>query len=80
MSGMKIRPVTIVLLVVAAVFVIIGIVYAVDTATHLPSFFPGHTAGATKHHYKHALAAFLVAAAALAGAWMTTSPARDSTS
>ena len=74
MKNIKIRPVTILLLVVAALFAVIGFVYIADTAAHLPAFFPGHAVHSAKHHYKHGLAAFAVALAALGGAWLTTAP------
>jgi len=80
MSNIKIRPLTIVLVVVAILCVVAGIVYFTDTAAKLPSFFPGHAAHSTKHHIKHGLAAIAVAIAALAGAWLTTAPERPSVS
>jgi hypothetical protein len=74
MPEIKIRPLTIVLLVAAAVCILIGVIYVIDTAAHLPAFFPGHEANSTHHHIKHALAFFLLGAAALVGAWFTTNP------
>jgi hypothetical protein len=79
MKNIKIRPVTVLLLVVAALFTVAGVIYIADTAAHLPSFFPGHAVHSAKHHYKHGLAAFAVALAALGGAWLTTSPDREAT-
>jgi hypothetical protein len=70
----KIRPLTIVFLVAAAICIFIAIVYLVDTAANLPAFFPGHAAHSTHHHVKHAIAFFLLAAAALVAAWFTTNP------
>jgi divalent metal cation (Fe/Co/Zn/Cd) transporter len=77
-SNIKIRPVTIVLLVVALVLIFVGFVYLTTAAASLPAFFPGHAAHSTHHHVKHALAAFILAIAALIGAWLTTSPERTS--
>ena len=48
MSRIKIRPLTVLLLVGFIVLAVIGVVYLTDTAAHLPSFFPGHTAGSAK--------------------------------
>lgn len=70
------RPLAWLLIAVAVIFVVIAIVYLVTAANALPSFFPGHTANATKHHTKHGIAALAVAAVALIGAWFTTAPAR----
>ena len=58
--------------VVGLVLVAIGIVYWVEPAHSLPSFFPGHDAHSTTHHLKHGLAAFLVGLACLAFAWFQT--------
>jgi drug/metabolite transporter (DMT)-like permease len=54
------------------VLVVVAIVYFVEPAHSLPSFFPGHEAHATKHHTKHGIAALLVGLAAFAVAWITT--------
>jgi ammonia channel protein AmtB len=54
------------------VFLVIAIVYWVDTAHALPSFFPGHQAGSNHHHTKHGIAAFLVGVACLVFAWFNT--------
>jgi hypothetical protein len=74
MSNIKIRPLTIGLLILTAVLVIVGIVYFTRSAADLPAFFPGHEAHSTHHHIKHGLAAFTLAVLALVGAWVSTSP------
>jgi hypothetical protein len=74
MTNFRIRPLTIVLVVVAAGLIAIGIVYLTTTAGHLPSLFPGHAAHSSHYHVKHALAAFSLAVVALIGAWFTTAP------
>jgi len=74
MSKIKIRPVTIGLLILAAILVIVGIVYITRSAADLPAFFPGHDAHSTHHHVKHGLAALSLAVAALVVAWVSTSP------
>lgn len=73
-------PVTIGLILLGAVLVIVGVVYFVDTAAHLPSFFPGHQAGETKHHIKHGLLALVLGVVCWAGAWLSsgTKPAPTS--
>jgi formate hydrogenlyase subunit 3/multisubunit Na+/H+ antiporter MnhD subunit len=70
----KIRPLTIVFLVAALVCFFIAVIYLIDTAAKLPAFFPGHDAGSSHHHVKHAIAFFMLGAAALFGAWFTTNP------
>jgi hypothetical protein len=60
---------------VGVVLIVIAIVYWVDTADALPSFFPGHEAGSSHHHFKHGLAAFILGLGAFIFAWFQTGPA-----
>lgn len=76
-SRIVIRPQTIALVVVAALFFIIAVIYVAVTADALPAFVPGHEAGSTAHHMKHAAAVATLGVLALVGAWFTTAPARD---
>ena len=62
-------------IVLGLVLIVIGVVYFVDTASALPSFFPGHQAGSGHHHVKHGIAAFLLGVACLIFAWFQTGPA-----
>jgi uncharacterized RDD family membrane protein YckC len=57
------------------VLIAIAVVYWVDTADALPSFFPGHEAGSSHHHVKHGIAAALLGVGALIFAWFQTGPA-----
>jgi hypothetical protein len=65
--------------VAGIVLIVIAIVYWVEPASSLPSFFPGHQAGSSHHHVKHGIAAFLVGLACLAFAWFRSGPNRAST-
>jgi amino acid permease len=78
-SNMRIRALTIALLVLALVLIVIGIVYLVTTANGLPSFFPGHHKGSNHHHVKHGILAIGLGVVALVGAWLTTAPDRTAT-
>jgi amino acid permease len=63
-------------IVLGVLLVVIGVVYVTQTANNLPSFFPGHVADATTlHHYRHAIAAFVLALGAFALAWFSSGPA-----
>ena len=59
-------------IVLGIALVVIGIVYWVEPAGSLPSWFPGHEAGSDHHHVKHGLAAFLLGLALLIFAWFQT--------
>ena len=53
-------------------FLAIAIVYWVDSASSLPSFFPGHESGSSHHHVKHGIAAAIVALGCFVFAWFQT--------
>ena len=74
MSKIKIRPLTVVLVLIAIVLVVIGVYYFVTPAHDLASFVPGHEAHGTNHHVKHGLFAIGLAVLVLIGAWFTTAP------
>ena len=74
MSRIQIKPLTIALVVLAALFVVAGIVYFTTDAKSLPAFFPGHDAHLASKHTKHGLAMFSLAVVSLIGAWFTTAP------
>jgi amino acid permease len=63
--------VTVLLTALGIALAVIGVIYLAATADHLPSFFPGHQAGNSHHHTKHALLAFGLAVLAWIGAWMS---------
>jgi uncharacterized membrane protein HdeD (DUF308 family) len=65
---------TTVAVVLGIVLIVIAIVYWVEPAKSLPSFFPGHEAGSSHHHVKHGIAAFLLGVACLVFAWFRTGP------
>jgi hypothetical protein len=60
-----------------ALLVALGVLYAVDSAGSLPSFIPGHEAGSAHHHAKHAIAAVLLGGACLVFAWFQTGGERS---
>jgi hypothetical protein len=60
--------------VLGIALIAIAIVYWVEPAKSLPSFFPGRQAGSNHHHTKHGIASFLVGLAAFAFAWFNTGP------
>jgi len=58
--------------------IVVAVIYFVEPAHSLPSFFPGHvsatSAEAAHHHSKHGIAALVVALALFAFAWFQTGP------
>jgi hypothetical protein len=56
------------------VFLAVAIVYFVEPAGSLPSFFPGHEAGSSHHHAKHGIAALVVALGCFVFAWFQSGP------
>jgi 1,4-dihydroxy-2-naphthoate octaprenyltransferase len=71
------RLLAIIAIVVGVVLIAIAIVYWVEPAGSLPSFFPGHQAGSGHHHVKHGIASFLVGLACLVFAWFNTGGERS---
>ena len=74
MAGERNAPawVTALLALVGVLLVVVAVVYLAEPAKSLPSFFPGHDAGVSRHHAKHGVAALLVALAAFAVAWISS--------
>jgi hypothetical protein len=67
------RPALIVpAVILGIVLLVVAAIYLVDTASSLPSFFPGHQAGSAHHHVKHGIAAGLLGVACLVFAWFQT--------
>jgi hypothetical protein len=67
------RPALIVpAVVIGLVLLAVAVVYLVDSASALPSFFPGHEAGSSHHHVKHGIAAAVLGLGCLIFAWFQT--------
>jgi uncharacterized membrane protein HdeD (DUF308 family) len=82
MSATTLRKLIVPAVVLGIVLVIIAIVYFVEPAHSLPSFFPGHVSAssseANHHHTKHGIAALVVALACFAFAWFQSGPKTSS--
>ena len=61
-------------LAIGVVLIVVAVIYWVDPAKSLPSFFPGHKAGSAHHHVKHGIAALVVALGCFVFAWFQTGP------
>jgi hypothetical protein len=70
------RALTIIAVIAGVAFIVLAIVYWVETAGSLPSWIPGHEAGSSHHHVKHGIASFLVGLALLVYAWFQTGKPR----
>jgi hypothetical protein len=66
--------------VLGVLLLVVAAIYIADSASALPSFFPGHDAGSTHHHVKHGIAALVVALACFVFAWFQTGPTRPAAS
>lgn len=62
--------------------IVVAVIYFVQPAHSLPSFFPGHVsatdAEAAHHHTKHGIAALVLALACFTFAWFQTGPKAQS--
>jgi hypothetical protein len=59
------------------VLLAIAVVYFVEPAGSLPSFFPGHESGSSHHHTKHGIAALVVALGCFVFAWFQSGPSES---
>ena len=66
-------------IVLGIALIVVGIVYFVEPAKSLPSFFPGHEAGSSHHHTKHGIAAVLVGLACFVFVWFNTGSKKRTT-
>jgi uncharacterized membrane protein HdeD (DUF308 family) len=70
--------------ILGIVLIAVAVVYFVEPAHSLPSFFPGHSSATgaepNHHHTKHGIAALVVALACFAFAWFQTGPKTGSAS
>jgi hypothetical protein len=64
--------------IVGLLLLVVAGIYFADSASALPSFFPGHQAGSAHHHVKHGIAAGLLGIACLVFAWFQTGPGSHS--
>lgn len=75
----KKRAVILPAVLLGLLLVVVAVVYFVVPAHSLPSFFPGHVGAhaseAGTHHFKHGVAALVVAFACFVLAWFQTGPA-----
>jgi len=55
--------------ILGVIFLVIAVIYWVDGASSLPSFFPGHEAGSSHIHFKHGLAAAVLGLGCFVFAW-----------
>ena len=68
------RIVVVLAVLLGIVLLVVAGIYFADKAESLPSFFPGHQAGSTTHHFKHGSAAIVVGLALFAFAWFASGP------
>jgi Na+/H+ antiporter NhaD/arsenite permease-like protein len=78
MSATTMRRLIVPAVVLGVVLVIVAIIYFVEPAHSLPSFFPGHVSASSSeadhHHSKHGIAALVLALACFAFAWFQSGP------
>jgi hypothetical protein len=60
--------------ILGVLLLVVAVIYFVNTADSLPSFFPGHEAGSSDHHVKHGIAALVVGLGCFIFAWFQSGP------
>lgn len=80
--GSNLRKLILPAVLLGVLLIVVAVIYFVQPAHSLPSFFPGHVsagdAEATHHHTKHGIAALVLALACFAFAWFQTGPKAQS--
>ena len=74
------RALTIAAVVLGVALLVVAVVYWIDSAKDLPSFFPGHKTGSSTVHVKHGIAALVLGFGCLVFAWFRTGPKPGATS
>ena len=74
MSASTRRMTAIGAVVLGVLLLVVAVIYWAEPASSLPGFFPGHEAGSDHHHFKHGIAALVVALGLFAYAWFQTGP------
>jgi hypothetical protein len=74
----NLRKLVVPAVILGVILLVVAVIYFVQPAHSLPSFFPGHvsatSAEANHHHTKHGIAALVVALACFAFAWFQSGP------
>ena len=64
--------------ILGVILLIVAIIYWVEPASSLPSFFPGHDSASSHHHVKHGIAALVVSLGCFIFAWFQSGPSTPS--
>ena len=76
----KSRALIVAAVILGVILILVAVVYWIDSARDLPSFFPGHDASSSTVHVKHGIAALVLGLGCLVFAWFQTGPKADSAS
>lgn len=63
------KPLVLIAIILGLVFIIASVVYFIEPARFLPSFFPGYDRSLMAHHYKHGIGSFILGIACFVFAW-----------
>jgi hypothetical protein len=67
-------------IVLGVLLLVVAVVYFLEGANDLPSFFPGHDAASSHVHVKHGIASLALGLGCLVFAWFQTGPKADTAS
>ena len=68
------KPLTLIALLFAIVFVVLAVYYWITPASSLLAFMPGYEAASTHIHFKHGLASLILALGLGVYVWFTSAP------
>jgi hypothetical protein len=63
------KVLAIIAVILGILLIIAGVVYFMEPARYLPSFFPGYDRSLMSHHYKHGIGSVILGIACFVFAW-----------
>lgn len=74
------KALMIVAIILGVVFIVASVVYFLEPARFLPSFFPGYDRSLMSHHYKHGIGSFILGVACFVFAWFQSGKKKSTSS
>jgi uncharacterized membrane-anchored protein YitT (DUF2179 family) len=74
------KALMIIAIILGVVFIVASVVYFLEPARFLPSFFPGYDRSLMSHHYKHGIGAFVLGIACFIFAWFQSGKKKSTAS
>ena len=74
------KAIAIIAVILGLILIIASVVYFIEPARFLPSFFPGYDRSLMVHHYKHGIGSFILGVACFIFAWFQSGKKKEESS